>query len=101
MLLRALLTAARPTGPSSSPSSAKECLTRIPEKLFGAKADSSRADPSRVSSMDWTRRLFYVTCSRAENSLALIAYSADPAKVREHALSEEWFANSEIEMGDP
>jgi DNA helicase-2/ATP-dependent DNA helicase PcrA len=71
------------------------------EKLFGAKADSSRADPTRESSMDRTRRLFYVTCSRAEDSLALIAYSTNPQKVREHALSEGWFEETEIEVSVP
>ena len=67
------------------------------EKLFGAKAESSRNDPSREMSTDRTRRLLYVTSSRAEDSLALIAYSTDPLKVRAHALNEGWFKGSEIE----
>jgi len=71
------------------------------EKLFGAKAESSRSDPSQERSADRTRRLFYVTCSRAEDSLALIAYSGNPQKVREHALNEGWFEESEIEMCSP
>ncbi|MDZ7761697.1 MAG: AAA family ATPase [Desulfovermiculus sp.] len=68
------------------------------EKLLGAKAESSRSDPMKETSIDRTRRLFYVTCSRAEDSLALIAYSEDPLLLREHALNEEWFEESEIEM---
>ena len=48
--------------------------------------------------MDRTRRLFYVTCSRAEDSLALIAYSVNPQRVREHVLSEGWFEEDEIEV---
>lgn len=71
------------------------------EKLFGAKAESSRSDPSQERSADRTRRLFYVTCSRAENSLALIAYSENPQKVREQALNEGWFEESEIEVCSP
>lgn len=68
------------------------------EKLFGAKPESSRSDPIQERSADRTRRLFYVTCSRAEDSLALIAYSENPQKVREHALNEGWFEESEIEV---
>lgn len=68
------------------------------EKLFGAKAESSRANQEQERSTDRTRRLFYVTCSRAENSLALIAYSTHPEKVSEHALDEGWFKKSEIEI---
>lgn len=68
------------------------------EKLFGAKVDSSRSAPSQETSVDRTRRLFYVTCSRAEDSLALIAYSANPQKVREHVLHEGWFTEDEVEL---
>lgn len=68
------------------------------EKLLGAKAASPRSDPTKETSIDRTRRLFYVTCSRAEDSLALIAYSEDPPQVRQHALNEGWFEESEIEM---
>jgi DNA helicase-2/ATP-dependent DNA helicase PcrA len=71
------------------------------EKLFGAKTESSRSDPSQERSADRTRRLFYVTCSRAEDSLALIAYSENPQKVREHALDKGWFEESEIELCSP
>lgn len=67
------------------------------EKLFGAKADSSQSAPNQETSVDRTRRLFYVTCSRAEDSLALIAYSANPQKVREHVLHEGWFTEAEID----
>lgn len=68
------------------------------EKLFGSKAESSRSDPNQEKSADRTRRLFYVTCSRAEDSLALIAYTENPLKVREHAINAGWFEDSEIEM---
>lgn len=71
------------------------------EKLFGAKAESSRSGPGQEKSADRTRRLFYVTCSRAEDSLALIAYSENPQKVCEHAINEGWFEESEIEVWSP
>lgn len=68
------------------------------EKLFGTKGESSRRDPNKETSADRTRRLFYVTCSRARDSLALIAYSTAPQKIGERALSEGWFNESEIEV---
>ena len=46
------------------------------EKLFGAKAPSEtdvrNKNEGRETSIERTRRLFYVTCSRAEESLAII-----------------------------
>lgn len=43
-----------------------------------------------------TRRLFYVTCSRAERSLCLIAYTENPLAVRSYVLGKEWFADDEV-----
>lgn len=68
------------------------------EKLFGAKKDSKKKEPGQETSIDRTRRLFYVTSSRAENSLALVAYTSDPGKVREHVVREGWFKEEEIEL---
>jgi DNA helicase-2/ATP-dependent DNA helicase PcrA len=72
------------------------------EKLFGAKgktvADLKNEQEGKDTSIDRTRRLFYVTCSRAEKSLAIIAYSAEPEMVRKHVLAEEWFEEREIEI---
>lgn len=66
------------------------------EKLFGAKQDTKKRKLDQETSIDRTRRLFYVTCSRAEESLALIAYTADPDVVRKHVLDEGWFKDDEI-----
>lgn len=71
------------------------------EKLFGAK-DKSKADienelANQETGIHRTRRLFYVTCSRSERSLALVAYSADPNAVRSHAVAEGWFEEGEVE----
>jgi DNA helicase-2/ATP-dependent DNA helicase PcrA len=60
------------------------------EKLFGAK------DGAQVG--DATRRLFYVTCSRAESSLALVNYTSAPTVVRDHVLREGWFSEDEIDL---
>ncbi|MCC2097377.1 MAG: ATP-dependent helicase [Hyphomicrobiales bacterium] len=63
------------------------------DKLF-----SGGAEDSQTAS---TRRLFYVTCSRAERSLALVAYAQDPARVRNQLIANGWFAPEEISIGLP
>jgi DNA helicase-2/ATP-dependent DNA helicase PcrA len=62
------------------------------ENLFSGSAEGT---PSTAS----TRRLFYVTCSRAMKSLALVAYSTSPERVRRHVLSESWFLEAEVHVG--
>lgn len=59
------------------------------ETLFGGKAAGDKT-------VETTRRLFYVTCSRAKNSLALVAYARDPSRVRQFLLDESWFIDEEI-----
>jgi DNA helicase-2/ATP-dependent DNA helicase PcrA len=72
------------------------------EKLFGAKektpADIKNERDGKETGVDRTRRLLYVTCSRARSSLALVAYSARPTTVRETLLQQGWFEDREIEM---
>ncbi|WP_342335280.1 hypothetical protein [Burkholderia pseudomallei] len=46
--------------------------------------------------MEATKRLFYVTASRAKESLALVAYSAATERVRSFVLNEGWFTPAEI-----
>lgn len=70
------------------------------EKLFGAKDPSERdlqneAD-GKETSIDRTRRLFYVTCSRAEKSLAIMAYTKNCQRLRQYALEQNWFTTDEI-----
>lgn len=73
------------------------------DKLFGAKeptaTDQKNESEGRETSADRTRRLFYVTCSRAESSLAIVAYTKEPEKVKEHAVAQEWFKENEIVCG--
>ncbi|KJS33129.1 MAG: hypothetical protein VR64_03830 [Desulfatitalea sp. BRH_c12] len=71
------------------------------EKLFGAKQDTKSKNPDQETSIDRTRRLFYVTCSRAENSLALVAYTTAPEAVRRHVIDEGWFKEDEVVMVSP
>lgn len=61
------------------------------EKLLGVKGEANEV----------TQRLFYVTCSRAEESLALVAYSADPDAVRRNVIANGWFEAHEVEVVDP
>lgn len=63
------------------------------EKLFGSGADDGQTAS--------TRRLFYVTCSRAERSLALVAYAANPARIRTQLLTTGWFKPEEVVIGLP
>jgi DNA helicase-2/ATP-dependent DNA helicase PcrA len=71
------------------------------EKLFGAKekskADLESENSGRETTIDRTRRLFYVTCSRAEESLAIVYYSAEPDLVRQTVVRRSWFAAEEVE----
>jgi len=71
------------------------------EKLFGAMVltptDQSNIDEGKETSVDRTRRLFYVTCSRAEKSLAIVAYTNNPNEVKAYVLSQGWFEENEIE----
>ena len=70
------------------------------EKLFGAKALTSTDERNRLegrdTSVDRTRRLFYVTCSRAQRSLAVIVYTKEVDKVASHMSSVHWFEDREI-----
>jgi DNA helicase II / ATP-dependent DNA helicase PcrA len=59
------------------------------EDLFGGKSSGEKT-------VEATRRLFYVTCSRAKQSLALIAYTGAPERVRKFVLQEGWFSDDEI-----
>jgi len=71
-------------------------------KLLGEKplsdTDRRRSGEGRDSSIDRTRRLFYVTCSRAQKSLALMAYAENPDAVKRHVIENGWFTENEIDI---
>ncbi len=75
------------------------------DKLLGAKAPSAsdlkNAKEGKDSTLDRTRRLFYVTCSRAKSSLALVAYSTDPGAVKAHVIQLGLFLEDEVVLGLP
>ncbi|MEF9420600.1 MULTISPECIES: UvrD-helicase domain-containing protein [Xanthomonas] len=58
------------------------------EDLFGRKTEGK--------TLEATRRLFYVTASRATKSLALVAYTDDVARVRKFLLDNAWFSEDEV-----
>ena len=70
------------------------------EKLLGAKAltntDSKNRLEGKDTSVDRSRRLFYVTCSRAQRSLAVIVYTKEADKVANHISDVGWFADQEV-----
>lgn len=72
------------------------------DKLFGVKEktktdlDNERA--GNETGIDRTRRLFYVTCSRAQKSLAIVAYSDQPLILKNTVICRQWFSESEIEI---
>ena len=70
------------------------------EKLFGVKAQSDTDIKNERDGKDTgitrTARLFYVACTRAENSLAVVAYTENEELVKATALSNGWFLENEI-----
>lgn len=62
------------------------------ERLFGG-------EPTGDKAIEATRRLFYVTCSRAKQSLAVVVHTNASAKVREFVVEQGWFADEEIVTG--
>lgn len=72
------------------------------DKLFGTKAlspaDLKNIADGKETHIDRTRRLFYVCCSRAQESLAIVEYSEQPEEVKRKALEFGWFADSEVEL---
>ena len=72
------------------------------EKLFGAKektqTDLKNEKEGKDTGIQRTARLFYVACTRAKESLAVVAYSENPTLVRSTALANGWFSGEEIVM---
>jgi DNA helicase-2/ATP-dependent DNA helicase PcrA len=70
------------------------------DRIFGATpagtSEQKNAAEGRETILDRTLRLFYVACSRAEKSLAIVAYTDAPEEVKKNAVKQGWFAESEI-----
>lgn len=70
------------------------------DKLFGAEAlgptDCENVEEGNETTIDRTLRLLYVTCSRAEESLALVLWAKAPKAALDAINRSEWFAASEV-----
>jgi DNA helicase-2/ATP-dependent DNA helicase PcrA len=71
-------------------------------KLLGDKewspTDQKNIVEGKDSTIDRTRRLLYVTCSRAEQSLALVMYAENPEIVKQQAIASGWLAEDEVDL---
>lgn len=71
------------------------------EKLLGAKSETATDRKNRAegkeTGADRTRRLLYVTCTRAQKSLALVAYTNAPDQLEAAVIKQGWFEDGEIE----
>ncbi|SEB00032.1 DNA helicase-2 / ATP-dependent DNA helicase PcrA [Thiothrix caldifontis] len=70
------------------------------EKMFEVKpltkADIEKLTKGEETGIDKTKRLFYITCTRAEKSLALVAYSQNPQLLRTRIIAKGWFEENEV-----
>lgn len=71
------------------------------DKLFGAKelsaTDKSNVEAGKETTIDRSLRLLYVTCSRAQESLAMVLWAIDPAGALASIRGSGWFSEGEIE----
>lgn len=74
------------------------------DKVFGAEAlspgDNEHVAAGQETTVDRTLRLLYVTCSRAEESLALVLWARNRSAAAEAIKSLGWFQTTEIFLLD-
>lgn len=70
------------------------------DKIFGgaqlSKSDWDNLKKGKETTIDRTLRLLYVTCSRAQESLALVLWSSDPAAALNRIKESDWFSDGEF-----
>lgn len=70
------------------------------DKLFGinplSDADIKKQCEGKETSIDRARRLFYVICTRAKESLAIVTYTNNPGELKKKLLAKKWFTEKEI-----
>ena len=70
------------------------------EQYFGAKEPSASTiqniKAGKETGLDRTRRLFYVTSTRAKSSLAHVIYTSDIASVKTNLLKRHFAREDEI-----
>ena len=72
------------------------------DKLFGTKGKSESYIKNEQQNLDTsqnrTKRLFYVTCIRAEKSLAIVACADNPDLLKNNVIQQNWFSSDEVEI---
>jgi DNA helicase-2/ATP-dependent DNA helicase PcrA len=72
------------------------------DKLLGVKeptkTDRENERDGKDNALARTRRLLYVTCSRAEKSLAIVVYTPQPTLAKRNVIAAGWLQESEIEI---
>lgn len=72
------------------------------DKFLGIKSlsDSDKNNEAQGddNALSRTRRLFYVICSRAEKSLAVVCYTKNSELLKGKLIEKEWFDESEIHL---
>lgn len=72
------------------------------EKLFNvtplSQTDIKNKEMGKENSIDRTSRLFYVTCTRAKESLAILMYTSNTERAKQTAIQYSWFEEKEIEI---
>lgn len=70
------------------------------DKIFGgvqlSKSDWENVGKGKETTIDRTLRLLYVTCSRAQESLALVLWSSDPVAALNRIKGSDWFSDGEF-----
>lgn len=72
------------------------------EKLFNvtplSQTDIKNKEMGKENSIDRTSRLFYVTCTRAKESLAILMYTSNTERAKQTAIQYGWFDEREIDL---
>lgn len=72
------------------------------EKLFNvtplSQTDIKNKEMGKENSIDRTSRLFYVTCTRAKESLAILMYTSNTERAKQTAKHNGWFGKNEIDV---
>jgi DNA helicase-2/ATP-dependent DNA helicase PcrA len=72
------------------------------DKLFRIKEltknDNQNIAEGKETGIDRTSRLFYVACSRAKESLAIVTYTNNQENLKTKILELNWFSTTEIEV---
>ncbi len=70
------------------------------DKIFGgvqlSTSDRNNVKDGKETTIDRTLRLLYVTCSRAQESLALVLWSSDPTAALNKIKGSGWFSDGEF-----